>query len=56
MRLVNFKGAVVRQIVQRSKELRVECNRAGHTYVEMGDDWHAGHSAAARALDFECPA
>ena len=27
-----------------------------HTYVEMGNDWHAGLSAAARALDFECPA
>ena len=24
---------------------------AGHTYVEMGNDWHAGLSAAARALD-----
>jgi hypothetical protein len=29
MRLFNFKGAVVRQIVQRSKELRVERNRLG---------------------------
>jgi hypothetical protein len=38
MRLFNFKRAFVRQIVQRSKELRVECNRAGHTYVEMGND------------------
>jgi hypothetical protein len=27
-----------------------------HTYVEMGNDWHAGLSAADRALDFECPA
>jgi hypothetical protein len=54
MRLFNFKGEVVRQIVRRSKELRVECNRAGHTYIELRTAPGCPHAERARAILADC--